>query len=705
MADETTAQIAQNTANTAANAASTATSVASAASSSGVLKNNFSEASPKVKEIADSSIKLNEMLGSASDALKSMNDLLRSGNTSSIFDRIGLSVKNTTDLTNLLSIKFLGVRGSFNGIGKDLPINTFTSQINDFIGTLPSGAERANRLGSALKSIGLNPESMGIEAMQKLLLQFALASDNALRMRTSLISASAASGDLGNVFRAAGSDLSSFNNILQLQQDQLNSTQLSLGLQASQVENYYQELLKVPGAMSQVVNGTNLLTASIQLAAGTGMSYSSIVSNLAEAYNQFGVQGEPALLFTSRMGEISRKYGVELSAVSNQLKTTALSFKFFGDNMEATSKIFNTYLGALKNSGLGTTAQIEIISKMTRGIEGMNVAQKAFLSAQTGGPGGLMGAFKIDEMIDAGKLDEVMDKIRQQMNKQFGRIVSLGEAAGDQQAAAQYQKQITILRSGPLGQFAASDAEARKLLAGLRNINEGAIQTTELANDILQSDMDTGNKLLQEQTSILSDIRTNTEALKGNANIAANNVFRNQINPIGATERRRNVETGMQRSANTAQQTSDVMAGRTFALDTSNEVAQRSRNDLSRLLLSLPKDIREVVNRIGDSSKKEEKGQVYSDYMQRADTERREAQNISNRKVREDRLSEIDRQSNVVQQVFTGNIQQNKENENKSQSTQQNIHLNVTGYCLKCKSEIEGSRQEYALNPTTRPNN
>ena len=79
------------------------------------------------------------------------------------------------------------------------------------------------------------------------------------------------------------------------------------------------------------------------------------------------------------------------------------------------SGIMNDYVGALQNTGMTGQHAMEVVKGMTDSIAGMSVAQKAFLSSQTGGPGGLMGAFQIEKDLREGKIDKVFDKVRQTM--------------------------------------------------------------------------------------------------------------------------------------------------------------------------------------------------------------------------------------------------------------------------------------------------
>lgn len=465
---------------------------------------------------------------------------------------LGISMNANANLTKeqtaafgMLSVALLGVRKAFDGLS-DIDtrgLNTFTQQVTDLqqiilkdssLGTM---TEKTLAYTAALIRSGAPAKAFmdaaqgGFSAVSKLAMQMAASADNALRLQNVTVQLAAKTGQLNDLYAAAGPNLGKINYLLQLQQKSLTDTATATQLPIDAVEKYYGELGLVPKALDQQVkSGTdanktvNMLTATIQYATGSGRKYTDVIEDLKTAFRDYNITGEEALKFTARMGQIANRFGFELEDVRAALRGTADVFKMFGNEAEGAADIMNEFLGPLTSGkfGLSGHAAIEVVKGLTEGIRGMGIAQKAFLSAQSGGPGGLMGAFQIEKLLREGKIDEVFDKVKQQMTKQFGQIVTLDEASKSPQAAAQLTKQMMILRQGPLGQFAKDDQSAIRLLEAFRAKAEGrpGAVTPDLGGTVVQDNMKIGVELQKKSTTELSRIRAILEATRGAAGVA-----------------------------------------------------------------------------------------------------------------------------------------------------------------------------------------
>lgn len=451
--------------------------------------------------------------------------------------------ESQTAAFGMLSTALLGVRKAFDGLADvdTRGINTFTQQVVDLqqiilkdnsLGTM---AEKASALGTALKAFGASTSDVtkavagGFSAVSTFAMQFAMSADNALRLQNALVQLASRTGRLNELYSAAGPNLGKINYLLQQQQKSLTDTATATQLPIEAVEKYFGELGTVPGALdAQVKSSINanknvsMLTAAIQYATGSGRKYSDVIDDLKVAFRDYNLTGEDALKFTARMGELSNRFGIELSDVQGALRGTADMFKMFGNEAEGAAKMMNGYLGALESTGISGHAALEVMKDLTTGIKNMGIAQKAFLSAQTGGAGGLMGAFQIEKLLREGKVDEVFEKVRQQMTKQFGQIVNLDEASKSPQAAAQLTKQMMILRQGPLGQFVRDDQSAIRLLEAFRAKSEGrsGAITPALSDRVVQDNMKFGVDLQKKSVTELSRIRAILETTRGAAGIA-----------------------------------------------------------------------------------------------------------------------------------------------------------------------------------------
>jgi len=464
------------------------------------------------------------------------------GSTTNAFDNFIETFQTTQKLSeqqvnqfNLLSTAILGYRKSFEGI--DLKGSGFMDQIKYIqnLGNTPSGIGMlsgliTNTFGKAI------PDSIkgSFHGLLSFASQLALSADNALRLQTHFINLSAATGNLGRVYQVAGSDLSNMNELLLRQKEMIGAAAKSTFLSTDSVEKYYSALGAIPGALESMVTGTyksgtqmNMLTAAIKLSQGSGREFNTIINDLSVAFKNYGLTGESALKFSSRMGDVANNLGIELSTVTSHLHSAASAFTRFADAGEAASKmseglakITNDYVQALKASGMSGDHAIEVVRGMTDAISGMNIQQKAFLSGQTGGPGGLMGAFQIEKMMREGNIEGVMKKMRDQMRQQFGKIVTLDEAASSQGAAAQMTRQIALLKSGPLGSMVKTDQDAYKMLESFKKMDEG-IKITGLSTKSLQSTMDKGTMLQQSMATDLGVIRSVVETQQGLGDITS----------------------------------------------------------------------------------------------------------------------------------------------------------------------------------------
>jgi hypothetical protein len=208
------------------------------------------------------------------------------------------------------------------------------------------------------------------------------------------------------------------------------------------------------------------LTAVLKISRGTFHDIDKVMEIVTNQFNKFGTSQDDALKIVARMHSAAQQLGMPLTNVKSVVDNAASSFKFLGDNSQSALTIMGGLAPALKKSGLGPEAISELVGGVTDGIAKLDVAQRAFISAQSGGPGGLQGAAQIQLLQQQGKSDEILNMIKGGLGKQFGSrgAISLQEAAGDQGLAAQRQKQMAFLTQGPFGQLVGGEQGASKLL-------------------------------------------------------------------------------------------------------------------------------------------------------------------------------------------------------------------------------------------------
>lgn len=350
------------------------------------------------------------------------------------------------------------------------------------------------------------------------------AGDELKVVREGLIAQAVASGNLDQVLHRAGRNMQNFNDIASRQQKMWDDVSQASGIAVEDVAKYSAELNKVPGVLSTMMkevhggNKTNkLFIDTLNLFRISGRNYADITKDMSTATQQMGLSQRAALEYTARMSVAAKEIGVPFEELHGAITSSAKAFKMFttegaageamAKNLEAT---MSGYIQTLRSSGIPMSNAIEMAGNFTGAMHEMTLGQKAFVSQMTGGPGGLMGAFQIEKLMDEGKIDQVFGKVQDTLRKQFGRIVTTSQAAQSQSAAEQMTRQIQILRQGPLGKFASSDAEARRLLDSMSKPGSAAnLQDTikDMKKDApMERFLQMGNKIAQGSQGILQNI-------------------------------------------------------------------------------------------------------------------------------------------------------------------------------------------------------
>ncbi len=487
---------------------------------------------------------LGKLYTTADSAADSFNDFITA------YSALGKLTPQQANQFNLLSTAILGVRRAFNDVS--LAGGGFVNQLlfitNGFKNSTGAIGALANISANVFGKVMPNSVKTSVGAAKEFVLNLAMSADNALRLQTRFLALSAASGNLGKVYQAAGKDLGNINELLLRQRTYIDLAADSTGLTANEVEKYYEQLGKIPGALESTISGThksgmqmNMLTAAIKLAHGSGRDFSDIVNDLSVAFKDYGLTGEKALTFSARMGDVANSLGLNLKDVQSHLMGAADAFARFADAgdkslkmSEGLARITNEYVNALKLTGMSGTHALGVVKGMTNAIANMSLAQKAFLSGQTGGPGGLMGAFQIEKMMRDSDVEGVLKKMRDQMRQQFGKIVTLDEAASNQAAAAQMTRQIAILKSGPLGKLVQTDQDAYRMLESFEKIDSGGLGGVGLTADVLKEGMDKGTDIQQGMATDIAVMRSLMEKQQGVADVSGLGLMKGVAKTSGA---------------------------------------------------------------------------------------------------------------------------------------------------------------------------
>jgi hypothetical protein len=282
----------------------------------------------------------------------------------------------------------------------------------------------------------------------------------------------------------------------------------------------------VPGALDETNNfimksgeQLNALEGTMKVAAGAGIKTADAITYAGMAFEDFNLKPQEAAENLASMAATADSLGMKSKFMTSYVNETAKSFMYFKDNTQALIRVMGNLAPAFQAAKLSPQAITELTTSMVKNIQQMGLAQRSFLSMQTGGPGGLRGGYEIELLKAQGKFDEIQKKTDQALRKQFGgRVVTLEEASRDEGAARQLAKQVQLVTSGPT-KVVDTEAQAYKLFEAMRSGAAGGKAIT--GADALESTMKKGEGIQELQTSILTDISNDIEHVAFNTNIMA----------------------------------------------------------------------------------------------------------------------------------------------------------------------------------------
>lgn len=453
-------------------------------------------------------------------------------------------MKNQADTLGLLAGAALGATKAFDGFGNMSSVMTFSD-------TLEKAVSMAQGLGKgaigALRGIGdaLGIPTKGLNTVKSLSTELlsigkrmAEVTDTGLKLQTGFLQMSAASGNLGRVFDQSGPGLEHLNNLLQQQNKMMSAAQGATYASTAEVVKYYNALGKIPGYLNENITGIekneqsiNMLTAAIKLANATGQTEEDIIRDLITAYTAYGAEGKKALEFTAQIADLSQKYNIQIEDTRSFMTDMANSFKYLGENTEGTANIFDRFFKGLKDTGLSARASKDIVDDFGKSIANLSIAQKAFLSQRTGGPGGLMGAVQIEQEIRSKQLDKVRQRIEAALKQQFGRIVTQEEGARSEGGAREFIRQRMFLQQGPFGQIFGGGAEGEgKATRFLEALAKEGGKTTE-ATQLLKTEMQRGTAVTEKTVNPLTKAVVELEGIRMLSGIIALNTAQKAFGP------------------------------------------------------------------------------------------------------------------------------------------------------------------------------
>jgi hypothetical protein len=450
----------------------------------------------------------NGMLEKMRDILKPIYDSLNKVFSKETSDKVGGLTKTFQSFdAGLLTLK-QNIGDTYDNINKFPDIRRGTTDFMNGIDTITSGISKLGAFVSNAHMFDdfskdsmdhINDVSQSIDSMQQSLKRVGININintpliqnavQAEKLETAYMRLAAQSGNLNTVFGGIGDRLQDVGAISGEYANKIGLIASANGQSVKSALNLSSAIDKIPGSMSQVIitgsgagAGMQKLDAAFKLISGSGMSQSDMVKTLSFAYENLSAsQGkivdssQKGMEMFALISQVSNVLQVDLNDVRHTMEGIATDFSRVGNETDASAKILGRYTSALRETGLTAKASMDIIRGMTHSISQMEMGTKAFLSLRSGGPGGLQGAFKIEQLLRDGKLDQVMQMAERSLKQQMGgRIYSLQEAARDPGAAAQFMRQREMVKSGAFGiGKGLDDAGATRLLEALGKGNIG----------------------------------------------------------------------------------------------------------------------------------------------------------------------------------------------------------------------------------------
>lgn len=317
-----------------------------------------------------------------------------------------------------------------------------------------------------LKKIGL-PDTF--VSYQKNLTE---AATRAYTMERGIVSLAAAQGNLNSMLDEGGTK---FGNLNQSFVDMANLAYESAKATNQTVESMMdlaQTLGSIPQSLTEPIqiagDDMSQLAATSKLATAFMIPQAEVAKKLSTMYTEMGISGNHAFEALANIYEKAGDSKLRFESFTHTVMTIAESFKMLGDNTMAATTVVKAFDTAFKGSNISPAAMQTVISGMTTGIMEMDRAKEAFVSSQTGGPGGLAGAYEMEYAMQQGNMNEVLQKTMQAMQAQFGNpALTLKDVHENPAMAGEMYKQVQYLTQ--VAGIAKNDRDAYRILEAMKS--------------------------------------------------------------------------------------------------------------------------------------------------------------------------------------------------------------------------------------------
>lgn len=412
------------------------------------------------------------------------------------------------------------------------PFENFAVQGGTAISTMSdqfkSLSEKVGGISNLAKKLGGTFATSLAEGGERAVIQLLSHISSAEKLEAGYVSLMGATGKLGDLQRQMGGDFSKLGDHVANFSSKLAETGKITGYTTTETLEWAKSAAHVPGVFDQMVksgegsiNQMNAFSAALLLARGSGRNASEVITVMATAYENLGnTQGKVtdasqkgAQMF-ALMSHAAQQLNLRFEDVSGYLTKVSNTFKYVGDNTQSATNLMGRFSEALQSTGLTAKASMDIVNHMVESIGNLQMGTKALISMRTGGPGGLQGAFQVENLLRQGKVDEVAKMMERTLRQQFGgKIHTLEEAAASPQAASQFQRQRAMIQSGAFGGLVKDEQQATRLLEALA---KGPGETASIIKDgqsAIKETLSRGEDLRDKSNTLLNDINSTLEQI------------------------------------------------------------------------------------------------------------------------------------------------------------------------------------------------
>lgn len=470
------------------------------------------------------------------------------------FDNLATSTTKASQQTALLTTAILGAREAFtqiNGIDTSRLL-TSTEQLVElrdiiragpgtslFVGALDAITSGMARLGASTEVIKKTQEEAK-KGVISTAAAFFTSADNIKRLQNSMIEATVSGSGLNELLKVVGDDFEKLDQVNERYAGTLNKITKELGgtkKAQEQAAHFMAMVSSMPGGLRLLtqeleVNGEkfDVLADTMSIAAASSRKQEEVlkdVNTVLQGYKgvlaDVGESTKAATDFTASMATMTSNLSANINDVHSALMESASAFKMFvmdGADAAAMTKgmssAMESYVTNLEAVGVPAANAIEMFKNYTNVVKNMTLGQMSFISSMSGGPGGLRGAFQMQDAMSKGNFEEIRKQIETTIKRQTGPLLSREQAMQSESGAAQYTRQLQMIQQGPLGSLAKTLPEAEAVLKAMRDGGKLPAQAAlraenpqKDANELMKA----GQKIQKDSHGVLVDINASLNTI------------------------------------------------------------------------------------------------------------------------------------------------------------------------------------------------